>query len=177
MEPTETQTETKMEPTETKPETPQAASSEANEANGAVEAQAPAKADGGVAETSGEQINPRLNTGFNTAEQQRERGAGAGAGAGGGGGASGGGTYRYARGGGRDRPSRPRSRVYFRKRIDKIKAYNLRIDYKDPDNLRRFISDKGKILPRRITGTSAKNQRHLVRQIKRARFLALLPMG
>lgn len=49
------------------------------------------------------------------------------------------------------------------------------IDYKDVGLLRRFISERGKILPRRITGTSAKWQRQLTTAIKRARFLALLP--
>jgi small subunit ribosomal protein S18 len=76
-----------------------------------------------------------------------------------------------------DRSGRPRGRVYFRKKIDKIKVHNLVIDYKHPEVLKRFITDKGKILPRRITGTSAKNQRKLVREIKRARMIGLLPMG
>ena len=49
------------------------------------------------------------------------------------------------------------------------------IDYKDYDLLRRFITDRGKILPRRITGTSAKYQRMLTKAIKLARQLALLP--
>ncbi len=49
------------------------------------------------------------------------------------------------------------------------------IDYKDVELLRRFISDRGKILPRRITGTSAKWQRELAIAIKRARHMALLP--
>lgn len=49
------------------------------------------------------------------------------------------------------------------------------IDYKDSDNLRRYISDTGKILPRRKTGTCAKHQRSLAVAIKRARHLALLP--
>ena len=68
-------------------------------------------------------------------------------------------------------------KVYFKKKIDKIKAHNLVIDYKHPEVLKRFVTEKGKILPRRITGTSAKNQRRLVREIKKARFLALIPMG
>jgi len=67
--------------------------------------------------------------------------------------------------------------VYFRRKVDKIKTQNLTIDYKRPEILRRFVTEKGKILPRRITGTSAKNQRRLIREIKRARSLALLPMG
>ena len=49
------------------------------------------------------------------------------------------------------------------------------IDYKDTDLLKRFISDRGKILPRRVTGTSAKYQRKLTIAIKRARSMALLP--
>ncbi|MFC7370791.1 30S ribosomal protein S18 [Fictibacillus iocasae] len=49
------------------------------------------------------------------------------------------------------------------------------IDYKDTDLLKRFISERGKILPRRVTGTSAKYQRQLTRAIKRSRFMALLP--
>ncbi|MCI4660982.1 MAG: 30S ribosomal protein S18 [Neomegalonema sp.] len=49
------------------------------------------------------------------------------------------------------------------------------IDYKDVKLLQRFISERGKIVPSRITAVSAKKQRELARAIKRARFLALLP--
>ena len=49
------------------------------------------------------------------------------------------------------------------------------IDYKDTQKLRRFISERAKILPRRVTGTCAKHQRHLTTAIKRARQVALLP--
>ena len=49
------------------------------------------------------------------------------------------------------------------------------IDYKDPNFLLKFVNDQGKILPRRITGTSLKYQRRLAVAIKRARHLALLP--
>ncbi|WP_033827387.1 30S ribosomal protein S18 [Bacillus andreraoultii] len=49
------------------------------------------------------------------------------------------------------------------------------IDYKDVELLKKFISERGKILPRRVTGTSAKYQRMLTRAIKRARQVALLP--
>ena len=49
------------------------------------------------------------------------------------------------------------------------------IDYKDVSRLRRYITDRGKILPRRVTGTCAKHQRQLTRAIKRARYMALLP--
>lgn len=52
---------------------------------------------------------------------------------------------------------------------------DLPIDYKAVMLLKRFISDRGKILPRRRTGVSAKYQRRLAREIKRARFMALLP--
>ena len=49
------------------------------------------------------------------------------------------------------------------------------IDYKKTEVLERFITDRGKILPRRITGTCAKHQRVLAQEIKRARMIALLP--
>ncbi|WP_010279169.1 30S ribosomal protein S18 [Paenibacillus senegalensis] len=49
------------------------------------------------------------------------------------------------------------------------------IDYKDIETLKKFISERGKILPRRVTGTSAKYQRMLTIAIKRARQIALLP--
>ena len=49
------------------------------------------------------------------------------------------------------------------------------IDYKDPDFLKRFLNEQGKILPRRITGTSLKFQRRVAQAVKRARLLALLP--
>ena len=49
------------------------------------------------------------------------------------------------------------------------------IDYKDPEFLKKFLNEQGKILPRRITGTSLKSQRRVARAVKRARHLALLP--
>jgi small subunit ribosomal protein S18 len=49
------------------------------------------------------------------------------------------------------------------------------IDYKEVSRLRRFISDRGKILPRRVTGTCAKHQRPLTTALERARSIALLP--
>lgn len=55
--------------------------------------------------------------------------------------------------------------------IDKVDD----IDYKDVAKLRRFISERAKILPRRITGNCAKHQRQLTHAIKRARHIALLP--
>lgn len=55
--------------------------------------------------------------------------------------------------------------------VDKVEA----IDYKDVATLKKYISERGKILPRRVTGTCAKHQRELTEAIKRARQIALLP--
>ena len=60
-----------------------------------------------------------------------------------------------------------------RRKNDPLK--NVVIDYKDVKLLRKFISERGKIVPRRISGTSAKGQRQLANAIKRARYIALLP--
>ena len=49
------------------------------------------------------------------------------------------------------------------------------IDYKDTAKLRKYISERGKIVPRRVTGTCAQHQRHLTTAIKRARQIALMP--
>ncbi len=49
------------------------------------------------------------------------------------------------------------------------------IDYKDIDKLKKYITDRGKILPKRITGTCATHQRELTKAIKKARMVALLP--
>ncbi|MEN9227915.1 MAG: 30S ribosomal protein S18 [Gloeomargarita sp. GMQP_bins_120] len=64
--------------------------------------------------------------------------------------------------------------TFYRRRVSPIKPSDP-IDYKDVDLLRKFISDQGKILPRRVTGLTAKQQRQITRAIKRARILALLP--
>ena len=55
--------------------------------------------------------------------------------------------------------------------VDKVEN----LDYKDIARLRRYMSERGKILPRRVTGTCARHQRELTVAIKRARHLALLP--
>lgn len=68
-----------------------------------------------------------------------------------------------------------KSRVFFKKKVCKFCIQKLKIDYKDADTLRRFITERGKILPRRITGSCAKHQRALALAIKRARTIALLP--
>lgn len=64
-----------------------------------------------------------------------------------------------------------KKKKYCRFRKGRIKY----IDYKDPEFLKRFVNEQGKILPRRVTGTSLKYQRKVSRAIKRARHLALLP--
>ncbi|ATS17952.1 30S ribosomal protein S18 [Synechococcus sp. PCC 6717] len=64
--------------------------------------------------------------------------------------------------------------AFYRRRISPI-APGEPIDYKDVDLLRRFITERGKILPRRVTGLTAKQQRQLAVAIKRARVMALLP--
>ncbi|MDI3480175.1 MAG: small subunit ribosomal protein [Rikenellaceae bacterium] len=64
-----------------------------------------------------------------------------------------------------------RVKKYCRFRKARIKY----VDYKDPDFLIKFVNEQGKILPRRLTGTSAKYQRKVAKAIKRARHLALLP--
>jgi small subunit ribosomal protein S18 len=77
-----------------------------------------------------------------------------------------------------DRPERKfgRKRTNKRRKVCFFKTNKVQIiDYKDVEMLRRFISERGKILPRRVTGTSAKYQRPLTVAIKRARQMALLP--
>ncbi|AFY52632.1 MAG: 30S ribosomal protein S18 [Cyanobacteria bacterium J06641_2] len=64
--------------------------------------------------------------------------------------------------------------AYYRRRLSPIKPGEP-IDYKDVDLLRKFITERGKILPRRITGLTSQQQRALTASIKRARILALLP--
>ena len=63
-----------------------------------------------------------------------------------------------------------------RRKVDFLAANHIEyVDYKDIDLLGRFVSDRGKILPRRVTGTCAKHQRALTASIKRSRIMALLP--
>lgn len=81
---------------------------------------------------------------------------------GGRGGSRGGGRSRFSRGGG------PRGR-----RFTELKLHE--IDYRNERLLRKFVTERGKILPRRITGVSALYQRRVTRAVKRARHLALLP--
>jgi len=68
------------------------------------------------------------------------------------------------------------ARFFRRKKFCRFTAEGVKeIDYKDLNMLKSYITETGKIVPSRITGTSAKYQRQLARAIKRARMLALLP--
>ncbi len=64
--------------------------------------------------------------------------------------------------------------AYYRKRLSPIPPTQP-IDYKDIELLRKFITERGKLLPRRITGLTAQQQRHLTVAVKQARQIALLP--
>jgi len=81
------------------------------------------------------------------------------------------------RGAGQDRGARMQGgrRTFYKKKVCKFCKNGHEVDYKKPDSLRRFITERGKILPRRITGTCAKHQRMLTTEVKRSRALALLP--
>jgi len=64
----------------------------------------------------------------------------------------------------------------FQKKYCRFKKSGIKyIDFKNPDFLMKFINDQGKLLPRRITGTSLKYQRKVAEAVKRARHLAILP--
>ena len=74
-----------------------------------------------------------------------------------------------------ERKQRPRGSKPRRKVCDFCVNKIAYIDYKDVNRLRRYINERGKIMPRRMTGTCAKHQRQLSEAIKRARAIALLP--
>ena len=68
------------------------------------------------------------------------------------------------------------ARFFRRRKYCRFTAENVKqIDYKDLDTLKGFVTETGKIVPSRITGTKARYQRQLATAIKRARYLALLP--
>jgi small subunit ribosomal protein S18 len=74
------------------------------------------------------------------------------------------------------RPRRKKRRIFHRRKVCRFCAdQSLVIDYKDPKTLKYFITERGKIIPRRISGACAKHQRALTHAIKRARTIALLP--
>ena len=69
----------------------------------------------------------------------------------------------------------PRARKMRKKVCALCADKSIVLDYKNPDQLRKFISDKGKILPRRASGACAKHQREITATVKRSRHIALLP--
>jgi small subunit ribosomal protein S18 len=72
--------------------------------------------------------------------------------------------------------SAPRKRIFQRRKVCKFCAdKEVVIDYKDVKLLRNFVTERGKIIPKRIYGTCARHQRQVTEAIKRARHLALLP--
>ena len=74
-----------------------------------------------------------------------------------------------------DSPMKRRGGIRRRKKVCVFFGKDNVIDYKDTAKLKRYVSERGKILPRRITGNCAKHQRALTVAIKRARHLALMP--
>ena len=66
-------------------------------------------------------------------------------------------------------------RGYSRKKFNRLGEEGTEIDYKNLDLLKQYITETGKIVPSRITGATASQQRRLAQEVKRARFLALLP--
>ncbi|HET6419448.1 MAG TPA: 30S ribosomal protein S18 [Geobacteraceae bacterium] len=71
-----------------------------------------------------------------------------------------------------------KKRTFQRRKVCRFCAdKQITIDYKDPRTLRAFISERGKIVPRRISGNCAKHQREITEAIKRARNIALLPIA
>ena len=76
----------------------------------------------------------------------------------------------------RDNSQRRKRRVYHRRKVCRFCAdTSLEINYKDPKSLRYFITERGKIIPRRLSGCCAKHQRTRTHEIKRARPIAFLP--
>lgn len=73
-------------------------------------------------------------------------------------------------------PRRKRKHFYVRRKVCRFCVDSkLAIDYKDANTLRQFVTERGKIIPRRISGNCARHQRRVTRAIKQARLLALMP--
>jgi small subunit ribosomal protein S18 len=71
-----------------------------------------------------------------------------------------------------------RKRGFSRRKVCRFCAdKNVGIDYKDPATLKHFITDRGKVIPRRISGNCAKHQRKIATAVKRARMIALMPFA
>ena len=127
--------------------------------------------------------------GFKSRDDKGSRGGGGGFGGGGGGGGFGGGGGGGGRGGGGgfgggrdDRGDRGMGddrgggRGFGRRKVCRYCAdKNLKVDYKNAPELKYFVTERGKIVPRRISGNCAKHQREVATAIKRARIVALLP--
>ncbi len=80
--------------------------------------------------------------------------------------------------GGKDAKGGARKRGFARRKVCRFCAdKNVGIDYKDPQTLKYFITDRGKIIPRRISGNCAKHQRKVGTAVKRARMIALMPFS
>ena len=78
--------------------------------------------------------------------------------------------------GDKDKKKDARKRGFARRKVCRFCAdKNVAIDYKDPQTLKYFITDRGKIIPRRISGNCAKHQRKVGTAIKRSRMIALMP--
>ncbi len=109
--------------------------------------------------------------------------AAVGGGGGGGGYGGGGGGGGFGRGGDRDRGDRDERggdeggrRGFGRRKVCRFCADKaLKVDYKDQGQLKYFLTERGKIIPRRISGNCAKHQREVATAVKRARMLAILP--
>jgi small subunit ribosomal protein S18 len=72
--------------------------------------------------------------------------------------------------------NKKRGRTFQRKRVCRFCAdKNLKVDYRDPNTLRLFITERGKIIPRRISGNCAHHQRMVSKAIKRSRQMAMMP--
>jgi small subunit ribosomal protein S18 len=83
---------------------------------------------------------------------------------------------RRGKGGDKDKKKDARKRGFARRKVCRFCAdKNVNIDYKDPQTLKYFITDRGKVIPRRISGNCAKHQRKVGTAIKRSRMIALMP--
>ena len=77
-----------------------------------------------------------------------------------------------------DKAKAARKRGFARRKVCRFCAdKNVAIDYKDPATLKHFITDRGKIIPRRISGNCARHQRKIAVAVKRARMIALMPFS
>ncbi len=84
-------------------------------------------------------------------------------------------AFNKADGDREDAPVRRRSPIHRRKKVCVFCGKEKALDYKDVATLKKYVSERGKILPRRITGNCARHQRALTVAVKRARHVALMP--